>query len=166
MSQKRNKHAAFSTAYEGWRRDNVGRAIFEATFEASFPKVRPETLRSASGRLELDGHSRQKKIAFEYQGPHHYSNAAVQAHDALKREWCKSNGVRLIEVEATGGFETVEHVRVAVVDRARDTGQEAHRGGTLIPRDGGGQPGARRQFRSWIETNRRLRQVGPKACER
>ena len=39
-------------------------------------------------------------MAFEYQGPHHFSLDHVMAHDELKRQACAKNDVRLIEVRA------------------------------------------------------------------
>jgi hypothetical protein len=37
-------------------------------------------------------------MAFEYQRPHHFSVDYVKVHDAIKRQSCAENGVRLIEV--------------------------------------------------------------------
>lgn len=81
--------------------ERIVRAIFEATFGAPFPKSKPDWLRSKTGRrLELDGYNTGRAIAFEYQGPHHFTEDAVKAHDAIKRQACADAGVRLIEVEA------------------------------------------------------------------
>ena len=81
--------------------ERIVRAIFEATFKGKFPKSKPCWLAAGSGhRLELDGYNKQLEIAFEYQGPHHFTNTAVMKYDALKREVCRKKGVQLIEVEA------------------------------------------------------------------
>jgi hypothetical protein len=81
--------------------ERIVRAIFEATFGVKFPKLKPEWILSRKGRkLELDGYSEEKRIAFEYQGPHHNSVDYVIAHDAIKRAACTASGVQLIEVEA------------------------------------------------------------------
>jgi len=81
--------------------ERIVRAIFEATYGQPFPKSKPDWLVSGKGRkLELDGYSASLAMAFEYQGPHHFSVDHVMAHDELKRQACAKNGVRLIEVRA------------------------------------------------------------------
>ena len=54
----------------------------------------------------MDGFNSVQRIAFEYQGPHHYSVDYVIAHDEIKRAACAANGIRLIEVEAVGTLKT------------------------------------------------------------
>ena len=91
--------------------ERIVRAIFEATFGGRFPKAKPEWLLSNRGRkLELDGYNSERQIAFEYQGPHHYTDASVIAHDDIKRVACAANGVRLIEVDAIKRPYPVENV--------------------------------------------------------
>ena len=81
--------------------ERITRAIFEATFGGKFPKSKPDWLLSKSAqKLELDGFNSVQRIAFEYQGSHHYSVDYVIAHDEIKRAACAANGIRLIEVEA------------------------------------------------------------------
>jgi hypothetical protein len=81
--------------------EQIVRAIFEETFGGKFPKSKPEWLVSSRGRkLELDGYNQQQKLAFEYQGPHHYLDDYVKVHDAVKRKNCAAKNIRLIEVEA------------------------------------------------------------------
>jgi hypothetical protein len=81
--------------------ERITRAIFEATFRTEFPKCNPSWLASATGRrLELDGYGETLQLAFEYQGPHHFTEDNVKATDTLKREACMKHGVRLVEIEA------------------------------------------------------------------
>jgi hypothetical protein len=81
--------------------ERIVRAIFEATFGEKFPKLKPAWLTIITGRrLELDGLSENLKLAFEYQGPHHFTQASVRATDDLKRHACLAHGVRLVEIEA------------------------------------------------------------------
>ncbi|QBE66352.1 hypothetical protein EWM63_28045 [Pseudoduganella lutea] len=71
-------------------------------------RKRPAWLYELSGqRLELDGYCTEWKLAFEYQGEHHYKTvgyaigsalSAVQARDAAKSAACKAAGVLLIVV--------------------------------------------------------------------
>lgn len=81
--------------------ERIVRAIFETTFGTKFPKSKPDWLASATGRrLELDGYSESLRLAFEYQGPHHYALDSVRETDALKREACSNHAVQLVEIEA------------------------------------------------------------------
>jgi len=88
----------------------VRRAIEELLglkFDSSFPDwlVNPRTGR----RLQLDGYNSDLKLAFEYQGDHHYEVVGLFKmteerlkgqiyRDQLKRKACKERGVRLLTV--------------------------------------------------------------------
>jgi predicted TIM-barrel fold metal-dependent hydrolase len=56
--------------------------------------------------LEFDGYNEEKKVAFEFQGRHHFEEnifkntdlATVQYKDQIKRENCLVNGVKLIAI--------------------------------------------------------------------
>jgi hypothetical protein len=81
--------------------ERIVRAIFDATFGGTFLKLEPDWLVSNRGRkLELDGYNQERQIAFEYQGPHHWSGDDVIEHDIIKRRMCAERGIQLIEVEA------------------------------------------------------------------
>lgn len=91
-------------------REHLCREIFELIFGKPFPKKKPEWLINKSGNLmELDGYNEILRIAFEHHGEQHYSEnkflrvgkeALLKriADDLLKRNLCKKNGIRLIEV--------------------------------------------------------------------
>ena len=97
--------------------ERIVRAIFEATFGGRFPKSKPDWLVSKKGRkLELDGYYQEQRIAFEYQGPHHYSVDYVMEHDKIKRVACARNGVRLIEVDAIKRPYPAENILQKVVE--------------------------------------------------
>lgn len=94
-------HAGSWCPYCGPKGERIVRGIFEATFGAKFPKVRPDWLAARTSRkLELDGYCEKLAIAFEYQGPHHKNQATVRATDALKRKACHIHGVTLVDVVA------------------------------------------------------------------
>ena len=57
-----------------------------------------------------------QRIAFEYQGSHHYSVDYVIAHDEIKRAACAANGIRLIEVEAVKKPHPAENVLKKVAE--------------------------------------------------
>lgn len=82
--------------------ERIARAFFEHNLGLKFPSSRPRWLRrkakSRVSRLQLDGFSEVKKLAFEYQGPHHFKKEQVE-RDQVKIELCKQEGVRLIHIE-------------------------------------------------------------------
>lgn len=93
--------------------ERICRKFFETMFNAKFPKVRPDWLKSPAKlskrfNLELDGYNEELKIAFEFQGHQHYVHSKQwhkkrtlqmqKDYDELKRKLCKSNGVILIEI--------------------------------------------------------------------
>lgn len=90
--------------------ERICRAYFCQLFQCSFPKSRPDWLKSAVGtQLELDGYAKELKLAFEYQGLQHYSKHPLfhstratlkkqQIYDKRKRMLCKLHGVALVEV--------------------------------------------------------------------
>jgi predicted Zn-ribbon and HTH transcriptional regulator len=87
--------------------------IFEQMFGKPFPKVKPAWLLNARGkRMELDGHCKELRIAFEYHGVQHYQHighfhredhslAQRKQDDALKEALCLRHGVRLIVIPYT-----------------------------------------------------------------
>ncbi len=80
--------------------ERIARGIFEATFGSKFLKCRPRWLKEETGQaLELDGYSGSLKLAFEYQGPHHFTDDDVRERDILKRKACMKHGVKLVEIE-------------------------------------------------------------------
>jgi hypothetical protein len=79
--------------------ETITRKIFEATFKASFPKTRPNFLKSnRGGWLELDGFNADIGIAFEYQGTYHSRPDQIR-RDNEKRELCKNQGIKVVEIE-------------------------------------------------------------------
>ena len=93
------------------RDERIVRVVFEKLFGQPFPRKHPKWLINpeTGHRLELDGYDQELGIAFEYQGPQHYIHFEDYFHkkrglekqkkmDELKRELCKKNNVKLIEV--------------------------------------------------------------------
>jgi hypothetical protein len=92
------------------RAEQYCREDFNELFGAEFPRVRPVWLRPEGGQpLELDGYNANWRLAFEYQGAHHYEEvpyfkhgpqelARVVGRDAFKRERCDARGVTLLQV--------------------------------------------------------------------
>ena len=87
--------------------ENEFRECVEKFFISEFPKIKPIWLKNPeTGRLlELDGFNKEKKVAFEYQGPFHYKNNWLKKEkvtdDQIKRDKikvteCLKNGVALI----------------------------------------------------------------------
>lgn len=83
------------------------KAILEYIFNEEFIKIRPDWLRYKR-TLELDGYCEKLKLAFEYNGPQHYTRMpqcsieefeAQQKRDKFKRERCKELGIKLITIK-------------------------------------------------------------------
>lgn len=119
--------------------ENRVRRILEGIFQTFIKKqrpvwnVNPETNRP----LELDGYSADLKIAFEYQGPHHYVDSKKQVYnytleqieyqvrkDGYKRNNCAVMGVNLIEIPHISKYlnENVllEHVKICLYESGID----------------------------------------------
>lgn len=92
----------------------ICRWFFEEIFGAKFPKTRPKWLKNdkTGGQMELDGYCDALKLAFEFNGPQHYTFypkfhktqadfARQLERDALKLKLCKDRGITLIVVPYT-----------------------------------------------------------------
>lgn len=77
------------------------RMILEYILNIKLPKANPSWLRSLTTNkfYELDGYNEKHSLAFEYQGPHHYTNKDVIKRDKYKLEKCKEKSVELIVID-------------------------------------------------------------------
>lgn len=88
--------------------ERLSRAVLERMFGEAFEKRRPSWAQGPRGRaLELDGLARSGRVAFEYNGPHHYGRDArysaaateeQQLRDRLKLQACSDRGVTLVVI--------------------------------------------------------------------
>lgn len=81
--------------------------------------------------MELDGFNESVKIAFEYQGPHHYDPAnsyiknqeyafsKVKAHDAEKARICRERKVKLILIYKFDPFQDDKQIALTVYEAVR-----------------------------------------------
>lgn len=111
-----NDTKAVKERYPGSHEEEC-RAIFESYFKVQFKRCRPSFLKNkeTNRNLELDGFAPNiitsvgRGVAFEYNGPQHYSFDPkyhkterdfedMVRRDALKEELCKKNGVILIVI--------------------------------------------------------------------
>ena len=84
--------------------ERVCRLIFEKIFQASFPSVFPDWLKSpvTQRKLELDGYCQALAIAFEYNGEQHYTDDTLypqSQYDSIKILMCHTRGIRLFVIE-------------------------------------------------------------------
>lgn len=91
-------------------KENLCRKIFEDKFSRLFPNKKCNWMKSEKGYpLELDGYNEDLKLAFEYNGIQHYKIDGflikndkdldkIKKRDNLKRELCKLQGIKLIEI--------------------------------------------------------------------
>ena len=97
----------------------VCREIFEKIFDEKFPQKRLEWLKNpkTGKRLELDGYSERLKLAFEYQGRHHYEiNKFMPTEklleqrinlDNFKLKVCSEKGITLIQIPYSLNFNEI-----------------------------------------------------------
>lgn len=95
----------------GCSTERLVRRMFEFIFKQPFIKARPEWLKSplSNQKLELDGYNENLKIAFEYDGIHHYeevqfnksSLSDIQSRDVAKTALCIEKGIILIRIPYT-----------------------------------------------------------------
>lgn len=109
-------------------------SIVERLFDAPFVRVRVKEMRSAKGKpLELDMFNADLRIAVEHNGAHHYGPQhnwggerafrIQQANDECRREYCRKNGILLIEIRQLGSITSAEeakaHIRRALIKAKR-----------------------------------------------
>lgn len=87
-----------------WHREEEVRAIVERVTRWKFPKAEQNSL-VWLGNMELDGYNERHKVAFEYQGEHHYKPifgeealAANKRRDDKKRKRVQRAGVILLRI--------------------------------------------------------------------
>ena len=97
--------------------ENLIRDLIEIHFNAKFPSIRPDFLKStySNKNLELDMYNKDLKLAFEYNGIQHYEPIygekrleISQRNDMEKNRLCEQNGVKLI---------TIKHNDKKIVDK-------------------------------------------------
>jgi hypothetical protein len=88
--------------------ENKVRICFESFLGKKFPSKWGIIKNPITGnKLELDGYCKKLKIAFEYQGEHHYKKTnycktpllIIQERDIYKQEACKKLGIKLYVIE-------------------------------------------------------------------
>ena len=99
------------------------RRVLKQIFKRDFPSIRPSFLcnQITGGRynLEIDCYNEELRLGVEYNGVQHYKYVPFfhrnkeafknqQYRDELKRIKCRENGVVLIEVPYTVGFDNIE----------------------------------------------------------
>ena len=107
--------------------ERICRAAAEQLFGTPFPKTKLRGVRGVGGRyLELDAFSESLKLAIEHNGFQHYQPVRFgnqtealaakcfckqQEHDRRRREFCRANGITLIEVPALGRLTRTEDLK-------------------------------------------------------
>lgn len=110
--------------------EKLCRMIVESAFDKAFPKSHPEWLRNRNGyKMELDGYNRTMRLAFEYNGRHHYEPGLFNRNDFPKRlrldaekvELCKERGIELVQVNE---FRKITHINKCI-DAVREAFDKA-----------------------------------------
>lgn len=101
-----------------YQKENQVRKLLEYLLGFNLNKAKPSwNINPKTGYLlELDGYNEVKKIAFEYQGRHHYENNVftnanqtleeVQYKDKIKAEHCKNKEIQLLIIDGRKKLET------------------------------------------------------------
>jgi hypothetical protein len=103
------------------------RTAVEKLFGITFRNKRVPGMKSPKGRLlELDIYNAQLRIAFEHHGAQHYRAMPhwngvegferQRLHDQLRRQFCKANGILLIEIRELGIRTSLEEMRQQIRD--------------------------------------------------
>ncbi len=99
----------------------------ETLFGVKFKKYRPTDLRGVGNRpLELDIYNADLKLAIEHNGVQHYTPQTFWGgqrafertveHDRRKREYCRRNGIKLIEVRELGEVTPLSELKRIIKD--------------------------------------------------
>lgn len=90
-----------------YKNEEECRQIIEKITNNKFPKVKPDFLKNPQTgfNLELDGYCEELKMAFEYDGEHHYQEThynnnlqKVKEIDSLKDKLCLKSGILLLRI--------------------------------------------------------------------
>ena len=112
----------FCTDCSGSYAEMLCRTAVEKLFGKRFHRIRKEGMRSLRGRpLELDIYNDNLKIAIEHHGLQHYEAVenwtgeeglrTQRLHDQRRREFCRENGILLIEIRQLGEKTSLEQMR-------------------------------------------------------
>ncbi|OED39817.1 hypothetical protein AB834_00070 [PVC group bacterium (ex Bugula neritina AB1)] len=113
--------------------EKICRYIFETIFKKPFPVIKPDFLKTKKYKwgLELDGFCENLNLAFEHQGRQHYEfverfhrtpeNFKNQLQrDQDKKDLCKKNNVKLIEIPAIGNIIKTQDVPDFIVNELNE----------------------------------------------
>ena len=117
----------FCTVCSGSYAEMLCRAAVERLFGKPFRRKRVPGMKSPKGRpLELDIYNEELRIAIEHHGAHHYRALPhwdgvagldkQRIHDRVRREFCRVNGILLIEIEELGIRTSLEEMRQQIRD--------------------------------------------------
>eukprot|EP01114_Cavostelium_apophysatum_P005321 TRINITY_DN1615_c1_g1_i1.p2 TRINITY_DN1615_c1_g1~~TRINITY_DN1615_c1_g1_i1.p2 ORF type:complete len:559 (-),score=129.89 TRINITY_DN1615_c1_g1_i1:334-2010(-) len=108
--------------------------IFSDEPEILYSHRHPELRYSESDiPMELDIYIPTLRLAFEYQGQHHYENEDIQRRDAEKRKACKLHSISLVSIPYW--WDRSKESLLAEISKQRPDLVKSTTDGNLIPRD-------------------------------
>jgi hypothetical protein len=107
--------------------------VLKHIFGKPFKKVKIRDLRGLGGGcLEFDFYNKKLKVALEHHGPHHYRPirkwggekqlTKQQRHDELRRDYCRKNGITLIEIRELGDKTKVDDLGAEIQRQCAEAG--------------------------------------------
>lgn len=125
----------FCTVCSGSYAEMLCRMAVEKLFGKPFQKIRKAGMKSLRGRpLELDMYNDDLKIAVEHHGSQHYKAISnwtgeeglktQRLHDQRRREFCRENGILLIEIRQLGERTSLQQMRQQVREALVDAGRK------------------------------------------
>lgn len=124
----------FCTVCSGAYAEMLCRMAVEKLLGRPFQRVRMAGMKSLRGRpLELDMYNDDLKIAVEHHGAQHFKAVSnwtgeeglriQRLHDQMRREFCRENGVLLIEIRQLGEKTSLEQMRQQIREALVEAGR-------------------------------------------
>jgi hypothetical protein len=156
--------------------ERICRAAAEQLFGAAFKKTKLKGVRGLGGRpLELDAYSELLKLAVEHNGLQHYQPSRFgnqteteaancfrkqQEHDRRRRQFCRANGITLIEVPVLGTLTKTEYLKEFICAECQKAGFKLPEGFDRVHLKLSAQHLATTGEEMWERVLRRVRKIG------
>lgn len=110
--------------------ERMCKLFFEKLFNKKFVKCRPDFLKIGKINIELDGFCEELKIAFEYNGKHHYEEFESRTlfpkskYDTEKIQLCQQNNIKLFIIPESINRINLDYIKNVVLQQSKEIGVE------------------------------------------